>query len=1011
MCFALVFHSRWLSLHLKNNLGGQRLPIATITYMKKRFLFSILAAFLAVAEQSYADDITRAKAMCDDQNYIGAIDQLSGEQSKEADYLRAMASLACGYDEAKTLLEQFVSNYPTSPMRPDAIAAMGDYEFFRGNYGVALTEYQKINLNSLTDNRHEDCLYRISYSRLKLAEYDSALAGFRLLQQTKRYSNAAHFYEGYIAYCKVQYDKAAQLFAKVDTRTAPGNMADFYLSQIHFMSGDSEKALATSKKLLKNSAGIDKMYIAEANRIAGETLYNQGREDEALPYLKEYVSLIEHPMPSALYILGVSEYRAGEYTQAIAHLTPATTSDNAMGQSAYLFIGQAYMKEGNTSAAMMAFEKASSMMFDPAVSETAFYNYAVSRMKGGRVPFGNSVNVFESFLQQFPNSKHTPEVQEYIVAGYMTDGNHEKVLQTIEKIKNPSDKILSNKQQALYSLGTSDLANGKTAQAITRFTEAKALASHNRDIARECDLLIGDCLYQQGKYAQASKSYLAYIGAAKNGSENLPLAYYSLGYSRFAEKRYDDAEVNFNRVIKSPSNLSKEIVADAHNRAGDCLYYAGKFDQATEEYNKAFKTNPSAGDYALYQKALMKGQARDYNGKITALDEMIKKFPSSALIPSALLAKAESYLALSDNEKAIKTYLQLTEKYPDTLQGRNGMLQMAITSMNMGDKAAAIKSYKEIITKYPASDEAKVASDDLKRIYADDGRLTEYASFINSISGAPRLDESEIDALTFQSAEKKYLAAQDTDKLREYINQFPEGKYMSQALYYICLSEKEELNDDAALQHASTIIEKYPDAEAAEDALAVKAEIEYRQGKGELALESYKTLEKRAKAPHNIKAARLGIMRVSKELGKHQDVIAAADNLIASLPAESAEMSEIRFTRAYSLNAEGNAAEAEKEWAELAKDANDLHGAKSAYYLTEYYFKKNRTTKAHEIIETFIESNSPHQYWIARGFILLSDICREEGNTFEADEYLKSLQNNYPGTESDIFRMIDERLK
>ncbi len=62
-------------------------------------------------------------------------------------------------------------------------------------------------------------------------------------------------------------------------------------------------------------------------------------------------------------------------------------------------------------------------------------------------------------------------------------------------------------------------------------------------------------------------------------------------------------------------------------------------------------------------------------------------------------------------------------------------------------------------------------------------------------------------------------------------------------------------------------------------------------------------------------------------------------------------------------------------------------------------------------MNALIDANPPHNYWLARGFILLSDILRSQGSDFEADEYLRSLRQNYPGTESDIFRMIDERLQ
>ncbi len=80
-------------------------------------------------------------------------------------------------------------------------------------------------------------------------------------------------------------------------------------------------------------------------------------------------------------------------------------------------------------------------------------------------------------------------------------------------------------------------------------------------------------------------------------------------------------------------------------------------------------------------------------------------------------------------------------------------------------------------------------------------------------------------------------------------------------------------------------------------------------------------------------------------------------------------------------------------------------------YLAQYEFDNGQLKKARRRIEKFIDANTPHQYWLARGYILLSDILRKQGSDFEADEYLKSLKENYPGDEADIFQMIDQRLK
>ena len=119
----------------------------------------------------------------------------------------------------------------------------------------------------------------------------------------------------------------------------------------------------------------------------------------------------------------------------------------------------------------------------------------------------------------------------------------------------------------------------------------------------------------------------------------------------------------------------------------------------------------------------------------------------------------------------------------------------------------------------------------------------------------------------------------------------------------------------------------------------------------------------------------------------------------------------MKFIRASANNNLGNYDEAYSDWTELAQNPSDIYGAKSAYYMGQSMFDRGLTKKAKSTADALISSNTPHQYWLARGFILYSDILRKEGNTFEANEYLKSLKNNYPGSEADIFQMIETRLK
>jgi TolA-binding protein len=93
----------------------------------------------------------------------------------------------------------------------------------------------------------------------------------------------------------------------------------------------------------------------------------------------------------------------------------------------------------------------------------------------------------------------------------------------------------------------------------------------------------------------------------------------------------------------------------------------------------------------------------------------------------------------------------------------------------------------------------------------------------------------------------------------------------------------------------------------------------------------------------------------------------------------------------------------------ISKDTRTVHGAEAKYLLAQLYFNNKENAKAEKELMNFIENGTPHQYWLARGFILLADIYISQNDDFQARQYLTSLQNNYKGTD-DIAGMIENRL-
>ncbi len=992
--------------------------------MKRIIILSTLAACSATASISAQLPLNspdaegyfaRGTAMFRDRNYNGCIDQLLQLRNLDADpalreealYYIAMATLHSGDDEAIDLLEQFLVTYPASPRIQDVEMSMADYYFTRSNYPEALKRYETIAPQALTGDRRDDMEYRMAYSNMMLGENDKADGYFDRLTGNKRYGNAALFYRGYIAYCRHDYRTAKEYFAKVNTSVEPGDSADCYLCQIYFIENDYDKALELALKIL--GRGCPDEFATEINRIAGESLYHTGDSAGAVTYLRKYMRLCDNRhIPSAAYILGVCLYADADYSEAVPMFRKAAGVSDAMGQSAYLYLGQCYVKQGNTDGALMAFENAYRQNFDKKVAETAFYNYIVARADGGRVPFGNSVAMYREFLDRYPYSPYAGDIMEHLVSSYLSSNDYENALRELGQIKHPSPYIEQSKQKVLFMLGTREYRAGNTDSAIDYLSQALRTSHHQPRITMQSRLWRGIALYDTGNYSGAIDDLSAYLKAAPKNDSNRSAAYYNRGYSRFASELYPQAFDDFLSVTRS--EVTPSMRADAFNRIADCLYYQRDYRQATTYYNKALDTYPATGDYATYRIAVMKGLDRDTKGKINGFDTLMDRYPSSPLIPAALLDMAQTHTAAGNNTAAFDTYRTLIQRYPSTAQGRKGLLQMALLQCDSGDTAEGMETYRKVISTYPTSEEAAVAIDDLKRIYADAGKLRDFADFVNSVPDAPRIDISEMDEATFRAAESDYLDDHSTARLKTYLEEYPDGAYMARAAYYLAEDAEEKGDRQSALDYAEKVITLRPDAEAAEDALLIKADAQRDLGMGELALESYTALESKASTPRNIQDARVGIMRTALELGRHDAVLAATDKLLSSNLSGDITSDEVSFSRAVSLSKTGHIEEARAIWENLATDPGTLIGSKSAVFLGESLLESDEAARAAEVADNLINSGTPHDYWLARGYILLSDALSAQGDRFDAMEYLKLLKANYPGSEPDIIQMIESRL-
>ena len=973
-------------------------------------------AHAGVNSPENAGYLTRGRLMYEQANYIGCIDQLSAldrdrlsdAEREKADWLLALAAEHTSGSNALGRFRAFAANYPASVHREDALTHIADC-LLASDPAAALAIYTEADADALPGRRRTALIFHKAYAQIMTGQPDAALPAMESLANSPEYGTEARYYAGYIYYCRHDYAKAVAALQTVPADSHLAGYASYYLAQIAYSEADYRAAAELARQLTART-DMPEFYRAESYRILGEALFNEGKRSEGAKALNTYTRMTDSPALSALYLLGLDEYRKGDLGRAVSLLEPVTKADDAMAQTAYLYIGEALMSRGDKDAAILAFDNARKMDYDSKVQEAALYNYAVARFGGASVPFASGVAIFEEYLRRYPDGAYAPAVQEYIVKGYLTEKNYEGALESISRMRDPSQAVLTAKQQILYALGSRTLAAGNTDKAAGYLEQAAALSRYNSGVAAQTALALGEARYRQGRYSDAVRLLNDYLRSAPASDTNHALARYDLGYARLALKDYADAAVNFDKVVQNPGNLSAQTVADALNRLADTYYYRSDWATAARYYDRAYQANPEAGDYSLFQQAVMLGYSRDHKGKIDAMKRMMRQFPSSSLMPDALLEITESYQQLGRTDDAIATYRRLVSEYPATSQGRRAYLQLALTQLNTGHRAEAIETYRDVIRLYPTSEEAAMAADELKQLAAADGTLGDFASFLASVDNAPKLDVAEADRLDFDAAERIWIEQANPARLERYLAQYPAGAFRPKALAY--LTEANANQPARALEFASQILTAYPDSPQAEDALKASAEARYSLGMGDEALADWQALEQRASSPAMLNAARAGIMRTARDMGRADLMLRAADALLASSTLGAEMHTEATFTRALALRQEGKIADARKAWESIAGDTDDIYGTKAAFSLAESWFRETPAdrAKARAQLEKLIDSATPHTYWLARAFILLSDVYAAEGRTFEAREYLRSLRQNYPGNEPDIMQMIDSRL-
>lgn len=930
----------------------------------------------------------------------------------EAAYMIACTSYELKSPDCIKQLEGYLEQYPDSRYANRVQSLIASAYFFQEKYPEAIACFKGCQFDLLADSERDACTLRMGTAYLKMGNLQEAAVWFSILKEvSSEYHIDAVYHLAYIDYVQKQYDKALQGFRETGESSKYAALSPYYIADIHLVRGNYQQARQIASTYLEAYPRQEK--AIEMKRICGEACYGLKQYAAAIDYLSAYRSETEeHAERNSLYKLGMSFFYTGVYSEAAAALGEVTTVQDALTQNAYLHMGLAYLQLKERNRARMAFEQASAMNYDRDIKEQAFYNYALCIHETSYSPFAESVTVFERFLNEFPNSVYTEKVNDYLIEVYMNTRSYMAALNSIAKISRPGNRILEAKQKLLFRLGTQAFAQAAFENAIEYFSQSLQLGRYNQQTQADAYYWRGESKYRLEQYGAAASDYRQYLEFAPDRrSTEYGLALYNLGYTAFKQKQYDKALTWFTRCAESGIRLENDVVADVYNRMGDCNFYARRFDAADAQYAQASGYSMSLSDYSLFQQSIIKGLQREYGKKIELLNRLITGFPESQYLDDALYEQGRAFVQLEDNDNAVKRYSLLVQRYPESPLSRRAANEIGLLYYQNDKYNEAIVAYKKVISTYPGSEEARLAQRDLKSIYIDLNRVDDYMAFVSTIPGGANFDVNERDSLTYVAAERVYMRGNITEAKNSfvrYLQSFPQGAFSVDAHYYLGLIDYNEKNYTGAVSHLDKVVE-YPDNKFSGEAMAMCADIAYREKEYEKSLGLYKRMADRAVSQEERVTARTGAMRSAWMVKDCQEIISVASGLIAESKLAPELANEAHYYRAKALLAEGQNKEAAGDLAVLAKDTRNVYGAEAKYLLAQLYFDNGETGKAEKEVLDYIEVSTPHAYWLARSFVLLSDVYMKLGRNLDAKQYLLSLQQNYQA-DDDIAEMIETRL-
>jgi len=912
-----------------------------------------------------------------------------GETKANAAYYEANAAVRLNQLGADRLMEDFVEQYPTSTKRNNAFADVALYYFETGKYPYALKWYNKVDQGALSRGEMERFNFNYGYSLFASKQTKKAEGYLNKVVDSPVYGSQAKYYLGYISYQEDDYEAANERFDEITDPEILEEKMSYYQADMNFKLGNFEEAIALAKKQLPKS---DRKEVSELNKIIGESYFNMKQYDNAIPYLQEYKGKRGKWSNTDYYLLGYAHYKQGDYAAAEQQFNKIIGGTNSVSQNAYYHLAECYLKLDKKQEALNAFRNASQMEFSADIQKDASLNYARLSYEIGN-PYEPVPQVIADYLEKYPNSANTQEMQELLVDSYITSKNFQGAMDLLEKNKGYASK--ATYQKVAFYRGVELFVETDYARAAETFQKSLDSAEDALFTAR-ASYWKAESDYMLNRFEDALAGFKRFQSSsrASSTSEQKELDY-NLGYTYFKLKDYGQAISYYNSFASSGTNDTQKLY-DTYLRMGDSQFVSSKYWPAIESYNKALGLTGPEKDYAAYHKAISYGFVGKQDTKIQELNSFVSQYSKSTLKDDALFELGNTYVTAGQENQGLRAYDRLINEYRGSSLVPQAMMRQGLVFYNSSQNEKALERFKSVVREFPKTQEAIQAVATAKLIYVDMGRVDEYAAWVRDLDFV-EVTDSELDNATFESAEKQLRDGNKDAAIRayeKYIKDFPNGANSIKASFNLAQLYFGKSQKDKALPYYKFVADNGV-GEYTEQALTRVCEIYIGEKDYTSSLPYLERLENQANIQQNKIFAQSNLMKGYYQQKNYERTIAYAEKVLATASIDNRIKSDAQIFIARSAIATDDEVRAESAYQEVLKIASGSLAAEALYYDAYFKYKAQDHEASNASVQKLAKDYASYKEWGGRGLIIMAKNFYALDDAYQATYILENVTSNF----------------